>query len=484
MKKKKVIYFVMAILGLIIVLLLPTSESLPLVGQRALAILTFAVILWVTQAVTYEISAIMIIVLISFLVGLSPTLEDPSVVYGTKEALGMAVSGFSSSAVALVAGALFLAQAMEMTGLHKRIALFIMSKVGTKTRNLVLGTIIVSFVLALFVPSATARAGTLVPILLGIVAAFGLKKESRLSALLMITAVQSISIWNVGIKTAAAQNMVALGFIEAEFGIDVTWGEWFLYAAPWAIIMSVVLYFVMINLIKAEDTSKVSNKEIKNQLDALGKISTLEWRLIVISISLLTLWATEGILHPFDSTTVTILAVAIMLLPKYGIYTWLEVQNKIPWGTLVVFATGISLGTVLLNTEGATWLSTNTFELMGLGGMSIVGIVALLALFNITIHLGFASATSLASALIPIVIALVVSMDSASFNGPGLVLIMQFVISFGFLLPISAPQNMLAYGTNTFTSNELLKSGIPITIVGYGLIVLFSATYWQWVNLL
>src|SRR5699024_5462776 len=138
----------------------------------------------------------------------------------------------------------------EMTGLHKRIALFIMVKVGTKTRNLVLGTIIVSFVLALFVPSATARAGTLVPILLGNVAACGLKKESRLSALLMITAVQSISIWNVGIKTAEAQNMVALGFIEGEFGLDVKWGEWFLYAAPWAINMSVVLYFVMINLIK------------------------------------------------------------------------------------------------------------------------------------------------------------------------------------------------------------------------------------------
>lgn len=387
MNKKKAMFFGLAVLGLLIVLILPTSDSLPPVGQRTLAILTFAVILWVTQAVSYEISAVMIIVLISFLVGMSPTLEDPTIVYGTKEALGMAVSGFSSAAVALVAGALFLAQAMEMTGLHKRIALFIMSKVGTKTRNLVLGTIVVSFVLALFVPSATARAGTLVPILLGIVAAFGLKKESRLSALLMITAVQSISIWNVGIKTAAAQNMVALGFIETEFGLDVTWGQWFLYAAPWAIIMSIVLYFVMINLIKAEDTSNVSNQEIKYQLEELGKISRLEWRLIVISISLLGLWATEGVLHPFDSTTVTILAVAIMLLPKYGIYTWSEVQTKIPWGTLVVFATGISLGTVLLNTEGATWLSTNSFELMGLGGMSIVGIVALLALFNIIIHL-------------------------------------------------------------------------------------------------
>src|SRR5699024_3952145 len=185
---------------------------------------------------------------------------------------------------------------------------------------------------------------------------------SRLSALLMITAVQSISIWNVGIKTAAAQNMVALGFIEGEFGLDVTWGEWFLYAAPWAIIMSVVIYFVMINLIKVEDTSNVSNKEIKHQLDALGKIYILKWRLIIILINLLTLWSTASILHQFHSTTVTILAVAIILVAKYGIYTWSDVQKKITWGTLVVFATGISLGTVLLDTASATWLSTNTLE--------------------------------------------------------------------------------------------------------------------------
>src|SRR5699024_8121974 len=190
-KKKNMIYFALAVLGLIIVLLIPTSDSLPVVGQRSLAILTFAVILWVTQAVSYEVSADMISVLVSFLIGVSTTNEDSSVLYGTKDALGMAVNGFSSSAVALVAGALFVAQAMEMTGLHKRIALFIMSKVGTITRNLVLGTIIVSFVIALFVPSAKARDGTLVTILLGIVAAFGLINDSRVSILLYIKSFHS-----------------------------------------------------------------------------------------------------------------------------------------------------------------------------------------------------------------------------------------------------------------------------------------------------
>ncbi|WP_255585167.1 DASS family sodium-coupled anion symporter [Virgibacillus saliphilus] len=484
MKKRQIIALIAAFIVLIIILLLPNPETLPVAGQRALAVLAFAIILWVTEAVTYPVSAVMIVSLLAILIGLSPTIEDPSVTYGTSEALSMAIGGFSSTAVLLVAGALVLAAAMEITGLHRRIALYILSKVGIQPGRLVIGTIMVSFVLALFVPSATARAGTLVPILLGIVAAFGLAKDSKLASLLMITAVQSISIWNIGIKTAAAQNMVAIGFIETEFGVNIAWGEWFLYAAPWSILMSILLYIVMTRLIKPDIPDISEEDSLKKQLNDLGKISSKEIRLIVIALFLLVFWSTEGVIHPFDSTTMMIIAVAIMLTPTIGIFSWKEVQQKVPWGTLIVFATGISLGMVLLNTEGASWLSTNSFEAMGISDMPLILMIALLALFNILIHLGFASATSLASAFIPIVIALVGAMEPTSFNGIGLVLIMQFVISFGFLLPINSPQGMLAYGTNTFTAKDLLKSGIPITVIGYLLIILFSATYWQWVGLL
>ncbi|WP_298470620.1 DASS family sodium-coupled anion symporter [Psychrobacillus sp. FSL K6-4046] len=485
MKKNKMLFVLLAFAVFLIIILLPNPEGLPVAGQRALAILALAVILWVTEAVSFPVSASIIIVLISVFIGLAPTIDDPTVDYTTSGALKLALGGFSSSAVGLVAGATFIAAAMELTGLHKRLALFIMSKVGTKTKSLVFGTIVVSIVLALFVPSATARAGTILPILLGIVAAFNLPKTSRLSALLIVTAVQSISIWNVGIKTAAAQNMVALGFIEETFGINITWGQWFIYAGPWSILMSILLFFLMNKLIKPE-LSELENGDvvIKDQLRDLGPITGKEKRLIIISIALLILWATEGILHPLDSTTVTFIAVMVMLLPGIGIFSWKEVQNKIPWGTLVVFAVGISMGTVLLQTEGAAWLSQNTLEAVGLTEMPLIFIIMVLSLFNILIHLGFASATSLASAFIPIVIALVVSMQPTSFNGPGLVLIQQFVVCFGFLLPVSAPQNMLAYGTGAFTTKDLLKSGLPITIVGYLLIIVFSMTYWQWVGLL
>ena len=480
----KPIWVALAFVVMIVIIFLPNPTDLPVMGQRALAILAFAVILWMTEAVSYPVSAAMIISLIALLLGLAPSMEDPNVLLGTKSSLKMALGGFSNSAVALVAAALFLAAAMQATNLHKRLAMFILSKVGVKTGAIVFGAILVSIVLAFFVPSATARAGAVVPILLGMVAAFGLPHNSRLGALLVITAVQSVSIWNIGIKTGAAQNMVALGFIEKEFGVSIAWSSWFLYAAPWSIIMSVVLYFVMINLIKPETKVVEGGKElIQRQLKELGPMKSSEIRLIIVSIVLLFLWSTEEKLHPFDTTTVTLVAIAILLSPKIGVFDWKSVEKLIPWGTIIVFAVGIALGTILLDTNGAQWLSDKVFGAMGLENMPLLATIALLSLFNILIHLGFASATSLSSALIPIFIALTTTI-SIDANNVGFVLIQQFVISFGFLLPVSAPQNMLAYGTGAFTVKDFLKSGIPLTVIGYLLILLFSATYWKWIGLL
>ncbi|EQA7701500.1 SLC13 family permease [Staphylococcus pseudintermedius] len=495
----KPLWFILSFVALIAVLLMPTPASLPLMGKAALAILAFAVILWVTEAVTYPVSATIIVGLIILLLGFSPVqnltqaLGNPQSggavlkgddLFGTGNALKLAFSGFSTSAVALVAAALFLATAMQVTNLHKRLALLVLSFVGNKTKNIVIGAILVSIILAFFVPSATARAGAVVPILLGMIAAFGATKNSKLAALLIITAVQAVSIWNIGIKTAAAQNIVAINFINDQLGHDVSWGEWFLYAAPWSIIMSIVLYFVMLKVIPPEqDAIEGGTELVKQQLAELGPVKPTEWRLIIISLLLLVSWSTEKVLHPIDSSSITLIALAIMLTPKIGVMNWKEVESRIPWGTIIVFGVGISLGNVLLKTTAAQWLSDQTFGLMGLKGMPIVATIALISLFNILIHLGFASATSLASALIPVFISLTSTLSLGD-NAIGFVLIQQFVISFGFLLPVSSPQSMLAYGTETFTVKDFLKAGIPITIVGYILVVIMSMTYWKWLGLL
>ena len=497
-KGYKPLWIVISFIVLVMILLLPTSSSLPVMAKAALAILAFAVIMWVTEAVSYPVSATLILGLIILLLGFSPVqhlseqLGHPksgnailkgSELLGTNNALSLAFSGFSTSAVALVTAALFLAAAMQETNLHKRLALYVLSIVGNKTKHIVIGAILVSIVLAFFVPSATARAGAVVPILLGMIAAFKVSKDSKLASLLIITSVQAVSIWNIGIKTAAAQNIVAINFINQNLGYNVSWGEWFLYAAPWSILMSIALYFIMMKVMPPERDAIEGGKElIKHDLNELGPMSAREWRLIVISILLLIFWSTEKVLHPIDSASVTLIALGMMLMPKIGVITWKGVEKKIPWGTIIVFGVGISLGNVLLKTGAAQWLSDKTFGLMGLKGLPIIATIALITLFNILIHLGFASATSLSSALIPVFISLTSTLGLGE-HSIGFVLIQQFVISFGFLLPVSAPQNMLAYGTDTFTVKDFLKSGIPLTIIGYILVILFSLTYWKWLGL-
>jgi di/tricarboxylate transporter len=141
---------------LLAIFLAPTPAGLSIAGQRMLAVFGFAVIVWVTDALDYAVSAVVI---------------------------------------------------------------------------LVIGAIVVSTVLALPVPSATARAAAVIPIIMGIIVAFGVDKKSRFAGLLMITTVQAVSIWNVSIKTAAAQNMVAIGFIQKMLGHDITWLSWLVAAA-------------------------------------------------------------------------------------------------------------------------------------------------------------------------------------------------------------------------------------------------------------
>lgn len=222
----------MGLAALVLVIMLPTPEGLPVAGQRMLAVLAFAVIVWMTEAVDYAVSALIIAALMAFLLGLSPSLTNPDALMGTSRGLGLAFGGFANTALVLVAAALFLAAAMTITGLDKRIALVILSRTGTRSRDVVIGAIVVGIVMAFLVPSTTARVASIVPIMLGIIAAFGVNKNGAFAGMLMITTVNTASIWNIGIKTAAAQNMVAVGFIERTLNYTVTWLEWFVAAAP------------------------------------------------------------------------------------------------------------------------------------------------------------------------------------------------------------------------------------------------------------
>lgn len=457
--KRYGLVFAVAALG--IICLMPQLADLSIAGQRMIGIMAFAVITWATGAVSFPVSAGVIMALIAVLVGLSPQPDGQGLI-GTSKALRMALTGFSSPAFCLVGAALFLAAAMMQTGLDRRIALVTLSKIGT----------------------SPARVACLVPIVTGMVRAFGLPLKSAFGAMLLITVAQVDSVWNVGIKTAAAQNMVAVGFIQELTGHDISWLDWFVAAAPFAALMSVVLYVVVTRLFKGSlENISGGDDAVRRELAKLGPMSAAEWKLTVVSLVLLFMWVTEKKLHPFDTTTTTVCAIALLMLPSMGVMDWKSVVNRINWGTLLVFGVGISLGSTLLSTHAAQWLAEGIGSSFGLADQTTFVVVAVLALFLIIIHLGFASAAALSSALIPIIIALVNGLDAPNVNVLGITMILQYVISFGFILPVNAPQNLIAYSTGAFDVKTFAFTGIILTIAAYLLILLMSATYWSWMGL-
>jgi anion transporter len=491
----------LALLALFVIIMLPTPEGLPVAGQRMLGLLVFSVILWMTEAVSYPVSAVVILSLMTLLLGTAPIVAEPTRVYGMARGLTMGLGGLANTAWALVAAALFLAVAMQTTGLDRRIALKILSAVGAKPRNILAGVILVGFVLSFFVPSTTARVACIVPIIMGIIAAFGVDRRSSFAGMLMIACAQVDSIWNVGVKTAAAQNMIAVNFLKNALGVEISWMEWFVAAAPFAVIMSVTLYFVLLKLMPPEMEELPGGRAvIKRELEALGPMKQAERKLMTISMLLLTFWVLEGKtfgnfgvegalaatrLHPFDTASITVLAVTILFIPGIGVMSWADAQPKINWGTIILFGIGISLGSAIISTRAGAWLAQYIVHTFGLAASTPFMVLTILAMFLIIIHLGFASATALASAFIPIIIAVLTEVSKVKGGGInilGMTMILQYVVSFGFILPVNAPQNMIVYGTDTFTVRQFVRTGIPLTIIAYLFILLLSATYWKYLG--
>ncbi len=180
--------------------------------------------------------------------------------------------------------------------------------------------------------------------------------------------------------------------------------------------------------------------------------------MLAISATLLLLWSTEKILHPFDTSTTTVAAIAFMFLPRCR-------RDGLEAGAAARFPGGRSAVRrrhlpwhALLQTKAAGWLAPMASS-RSLGLADSIGLYhprAALLFFLIVVHLGFASATALAPRHDPDHdCGASVGVARLGLNLIGMTMILQFVVSFGFILPVNAPQNMVAYGTETFAGRGL-----------------------------
>jgi anion transporter len=480
--RRQSLWLLLASTLMVAVLCLPIA-GLGVAGQRALAIAAFAVVVWVTECISYPLSAFIICALEIFLLGYAPNPDNPSQLLGLSGAFRIAFAGWIEEMVWFMMGGLVIAISMNATGLDRRIAVWIVSRFKT-AKGVLLGIIIAMNVLALLMPPITGRTAAMVPIIVGIVSVFGQPLTSRFAAYIGVTMAIIANTSAFGLLSGASMNPLVALLVEKATGVSISWLQWFIWFFPFTVVMSAALYFLMNILIKPEiDEVPGGTDAIRKIYDDLGPWTAAQKRLLILSLITVFFWATNGILFSLNLTAITLVAISTFMLPGVGVISWETLEKRLPWSTLVLFATGIALGMILLKTKAAVWLANATFNYIGLPAMGIITATLLFSVIGVILHFGFSSATALCATYIPVVIAYIQSNDRADLSLVGIPLIVLIATGLTMLV-VNTPNTMIAYGSKTFTARQFMIAGLINTIISLVMITLFTATYWHWLGII
>ncbi|MGA2991964.1 MAG: DASS family sodium-coupled anion symporter [Candidatus Korobacteraceae bacterium] len=482
---RKIAGMVLALAALIAFQSIRFAPSLTTVGHALLSVLIFMLILWVTEAVGYAASSFFLVVGITVLVGFSRAPEAGGKLVGTGKALTMALAGFSSGAWILVVSALFLASAIEMSGLGQRIGLFILSRMGAKPRQVRLGVLVMSFILTLFIPAQAANAALMTAVCVGLIEAFKIDRKDNLAKGMLLLVAFGTGISGMGILTSGAPPIQTQAFINQATRHSITWLQWASYGVPFSLVVGAVLFLLIEFMFPVKNKELSGGKQlIRQELAKCGPLSARERKLLVIMSLTIIFWATGNILHPLDSSTVALLAVVAMFFPGIGVTNWKEMNSKVNWGTIMLFGAAISLGQALLSSGAAAWVAKSTLISMGVDKWPVLILIGAAGLFFAIFSLAFSARTAAVAALVPTAIGFAQGMPNSGLSVWGLTLILYYTIQFSVIIPVNTPMSMVAYTTDTFNSKEMMRVGIPLVIIAVILMMLFSATYWRWVGVL
>jgi anion transporter len=464
---------------------LPLGDTLTPQAHGILSTLLFMVLLWVTEAVSYPVSSFFLIVSMTLFTAFAVSPETGKLI-GAQRALGASLNGFRSGAWILVVSALFLAGAIQKSGLGHRIGLFILSKVGGKPRQIRAGILFMCFALTLFIPAQAANAALMTAVCVGLIEVFGLERQDNFAKGMLLIVAFGTGLAGMGVLTSGAPPIQTAEFIAQATGRQISWLEWMFYGMPFAVLMGLALLLLVECLFPVKNDEMAGGREaIAGELKKLGPLSTKERNLLIIMFCIISLWATGKILHPLDSSTVALLGVAAMIVPGISVTNWKDMNSVVNWGTLMLFGAAISLGQALLSTGAAAWVAKETLVSLGVGAWSPLAIIGTAGLFFAVFSLAFSARSAAVAALVPTAIGFAEALPkSAGLSTWGLTLILYYTIQFSLILPVNTPMSMVAYSTNTFTAREMAKVGVPLCVIAILGMMLFSETYWRWVGVL
>ena len=467
----------------VVVALLPLD--LPRQQHLLAAVLLGVIVLWITEPVPIPIGGLIGIGAIVVL-GVVPADE--------------AVAPFGSTTVFTFIGAFILAQAMLRHGLARRFAMFVLSLrwVGTSTYRVVIAFGAITALLSAFV-SNTATVAMLLPTAIGILSVIakllqskGLVEQDfdplrlRVGVALMLMLAYGASVGGLLTPVGTPPNLIGRGLIEEATGERISFLDWMLMALPICLLMFCALAFVLLLLNRPEIRRIEGVSEyVRAERAELGRFSGAERNTLIAFGVTVFLWVFPGIIalvagtdsSLYDTVSgrlnegiVAVLGASLLfVLPtnwKAREFTlvWSDAA-RIDWGTVLLFGTGIVFGSLLDDTGLALTIGEGSADLLGLTSTFAITVFAVLLAILIS---ETTSNTASAAVVVPIIIPVAVA---AGVNPFVPALAATFAASFGFMLPVSTPQNAIVYGSGVVPITKMIRSGFSFDVLGALLIV-------------
>jgi len=440
-----------------------TVGALKPAGKAVLAVVVWACIIWITEAMPVGITGILIPMLL--------------VLTGGVGKFPQAASGFTTPVAALCLGAFIFAAIMQAAGIDRRIALAMLRKAKVKEAGGVIWSMFgVNLVLSLIIPAANARAATLLPVVNGITRLFGDTAAERAAkkAIVIQTLVYGSMISGMMIMTAHLPNMVLVGLFETELALNISYAQWFMlqwpYLGMFVLTQWWVRYYFKTNGVGIPGGIKKINALHKEQ----PKTTQAEWLILAIFALVGLMWVTEDGFggwrgHGIKSHNAILLGMCLMFIPGLFAFKWKVLQDRTIWGTWLLLAGALSMSAAMGSSGLAQYLSDVIHPIAH--GHSWWVILLILMVGTHVIRLGMLSNVAAITMLAPILIALA---PKLGLHPVAFTMLVSDTDTFAYILPTQITAAVIAYSSGTFSMTDYAKVGwVSVLIaIAYGICIM------------
>jgi sodium-dependent dicarboxylate transporter 2/3/5 len=463
---KPLLWICVSIIIALIIYAVNPFQVLP-AANKILALAAVMICLWVTEALPMPVVALLPLVLFPLL-NITP--------------LAATASSYANPVIFLFMGGFMLGLAIEKWNLHRRIALNIVRLTGTSGDKIILGFIIATGALSMWL-SNTATTMMMLPIAMSVIHVIKENNQNKkginnFSVSVMIAIALASNLGGIATLIGTPPNVAYAAFINKKYGYNIEFLDWMMVCMPLSILLLFILYIVMVkwlyrNGMRADESTRLL---IQNEIDLLGKFSVTEKRVLIIFICTAVLWITKdlinqlGIINLDDNMIALIGGISLFIMPSgqnknETLLEWSDTK-KLAWGILLLFGGGIALASALekagLIENLGTWFSQFAYNQF------------MLILLVVTVSIFLSEVMSNVAQVI-VFAPVVSSLAEAAYMHPLLLGIpMTLAASCASMLPMGTPPNAIAFSSGYIRLRDMTRVGIVMNIIAILLITLFS----------